>query len=439
MRDSPLPLGSVAILAALAPLTGCNQCGEQAEEGEGDPRDVEDDSVAADEDAAEAHDGATGEHDRLADLSWYRAELDFGDELPALSFFLGVPEETTEPAIVKNGLETQEFEYSVNGDEVRFVAPWNYESDIVATRGDDGALEGRWRRYTPLWGEVIRGFRADPVEAPDGENRYPGEPAAVSVEGYWELRFDEHGAGQAHFRQDGDVVTGFVKAGDMGDSRFLTGNVRGNRLLVSTFNGNVANVVTADVSADGDALNGTLSMQDVWNEGFTGEKSPELEATSDVRLREDADTLSAPGLDRVEGKPALVKFFATWCPSCNDALPFITELADEYRPEGVEFLALQYDLNPDVEAAEEELAELREEYGFDLDVVHVPTTPAEWENEMPPELEAWDGLPIFAFLGPDGEVKQVWGGWYGPAAPEKNAQVRAKFEAWMQDLVALGS
>jgi hypothetical protein len=67
----------------------------------------------------------------------------------------------------------------------------------------------------------------------------------------------------------------------------------------------------------------------------------------------------------------------------------------------------------------------------------VPTTPHEWADTMPPELEQWDGLPIFVFLGPSGAVQQVWGGWYGPAAPAQNAQVRARFEAWMQDLVAL--
>jgi hypothetical protein len=281
-----------------------------------------------------------GEHGD-AELSWYRAQLDFGADLPRLSFFLGLPAEAPGKAMIKNGQETQELDYNRSGDEVRLEASWNYESDIIAEADEDGTLHGRWRRVTPLWGEVIRDFHAVPIDAPEAAIRYPGEAAQVSIDGRWELSFDEHGPGQAHFVQKDDVVTGFVKAGGMGDSRFLAGNVRGNRLIASTFNGNVANLVTAEISADGSSLSGLLSIQNVWNEAFTGTRTDELSAQSRARLRDGTTTISAAGLARMQGKPALVMFFATWCPSCKDALPFVTELVEQYRPKGVEFLALQ--------------------------------------------------------------------------------------------------
>lgn len=366
---------------------------------------------------------------------WYRASLDFGEELPPLNFFLFLPDGAKGQAVVVNGDERIELAYDGSGDRVHLAADWNYESEIEATRAG-GRLHGQWRRYTPFWGEVILQLEARPIDRPDPDQRYEGPASGASIDGNWELTFQTHGPGRAQLSQKGNVVTGFVRPGNLSDMRFLAGNLRGSKLLLSTFNGNAANLFSAEISADGKTLRGVMSLQNVWNEEFTGKKVAELPRVDQPHLRQGATSLTIPALKkRLKGRPALVVFFATWCPSCNDAFPFLVDLAGRFRPKGVEVIGLNYELSEDVSATERQLRHFREKYRVDFDLVQVPTTPDKWAGAMPPELEGWDGLPVFAFIGADGIVRHLRSGWWTPAAPEQNKELRQQFEEWMLELV----
>lgn len=365
---------------------------------------------------------------------WYRASLKFGAKLPPLNFFLRLPDAPKGQAEVVNGEERVQLTSETTGDGVRLTTDWSYDSEIVAKRTGD-LLQGTWRRFTPLWGDVTLPFEARPIDDPSPERRYDGPASAVSLDGNWELTFGEHGQGRAHLTQKGDVVTGYMRPGNLSDVRFLAGNVRGRTLLLSTFNGNAAYVVSAEAAADGKTMRGTMSLLNLWNEEFTGRRVAELPPVALPRLRDGAKKFSLPDLDKVKGKPALVVFFSTWCPSCNDAFPFIVELARRFRPRGVEVLGLNYELSEEVAETDRHLKTFRTKYGIEFDLIQVPTTPDKWASAMPPELEGWDGFPVFAFIASDGTVRHVVGGWWTSAAREQNRQLRQKFEQWMLELV----
>lgn len=366
---------------------------------------------------------------------WYRSQLDFGQDLPKLFFFLELPDGDSGAATVQNGSETMSLAFSKTGDDMRMTADWSYKSVIEAKQSSDGVLRGRWVRDTPLWGEVVLPFVAEPIVKPDPETRYPGEPSVVTITGFWQLTFEHHGPSRARFDQSGDVVTGFIRPGNLGDLRFLAGNVRARELIMSTFNGNVANVVRAEIAEDGKTLSGEVSLQTRWNEKFTGRRVDELPEENPVSLAAGKSRLTAGPLERVKGSPALAIFFATWCSSCNDAFPAIMALRQKYP--GVKTLGIVYDLSEDDAATGRQIEHFRGKYGVDFDLVPVPTTPEGWASAMPPELEGWDGFPIFAFLDADGTVRHMWGGWYGPAAPEQNAKLRRQFDVWMKELATL--
>lgn len=371
-------------------------------------------------------------HTSGSDGQWYRASLDLGADHPPLQFFLKLPTGDTGQAVVVNGSEELPLAYTATADKVTITADWNYESEITATRDADGKLTGQWRRYSPLWQEVILKFAAAPVDSPDPDKRFDGGKAEGSVDGYWDLTFAEHGHGRAHLSQQGDVVTGFMRPGNLGDMRFLAGNLRGRDLMLSTFNGNVANVVGAKLSEDGKTLTGEISMQNVWNEKFTGKRVDAMPEEKQAHLRAGAKTLTMPGKDKIAGGPALVIYFATWCGSCNDAFPFVVELIARHPK--VKVLGLDYELNDDQKENERQLAHFRDKHKFEFEVIQVPTTPQDWAAAMPPELEGWDGLPIFAFIDAKGTIRHLWGGWYGPAAPDQNKKVRQMFETWIAEL-----
>jgi thiol-disulfide isomerase/thioredoxin len=380
--------------------------------------------------------------------TWYRARLVF-DGIGDLPFFLHVPPVGQNGrAYVINGEETADFQAEWRDNEISITGPWNYTSVIEAQlRPGTNALEGTWTRDTPLWGSVVRNFIATPVALPDPLTRFPAgpqvtpitpgaAPAPPSVAGTWKFQFATHEVGKGAFEQGPDgVVRGYIKPGQLGDIRFLAGNLHGGKLGLSTFNGNVANLILADVAPNGTSMSGVMSMQNVWNEKFTATKVDDFQFVNKVHLKEGKQTVSLPGLDKYKGKPTLAIIFATWCSSCNDAYPFFKQLYATYHPQGLEVLGVAYDLSDDEKANLAQLDSFRNKHKIPWELIQVPCTPETWAKAMPPELEGWDGLPIIMMVKPDGTVPVVFGGWFGPATGAEGEKLRQWFEEQTKELV----
>ncbi len=372
--------------------------------------------------------------------TWYRAHLVF-DGVGELPFFLHIPlPGTNGKAIVINGDETADFQAEWRDNEISITGPWAYVSVIEAdsrrartssrvrgrARRRCGARScARSRRCRSIASIRARGFR---IPTPNAK--------PVDIAGTWKFQFAEHGVGKGAFVQGADgVVRGYVKPGQLGDIRFLAGNERGTKLSLSTFNGNSANLVLADVSADGTTMTGLMSMQNVWNEKFTAKKVPNFDFENKVHLKDGKQTVSLRGLDKYKGKPTLAIIFATWCSSCNDAYPVFKQLYAKYHPQGLEVFGVAYDLTEDEKANQVQLDGFRAKHQIPWELLQVPCTPETWAKAMPPELEGWDGLPIILLVRPDGTVQTVFGGWFGPATGADGARLQAWFEEQTKALV----
>jgi thiol-disulfide isomerase/thioredoxin len=375
--------------------------------------------------------------------TWYRAKLVF-ERVGELPFFLRVPPVgKTGRAYVVNGDETAEFQAEWRDNEISITGPWTYTSLIEAQiKPKTNVLEGTWTRDTPLWGSVVRKFIATPIDKPDPRTRFdPGKPAKpakqLNVEGTWKFQFASHKEGKGGFHQDeGGVVRGYMKPGQLGDIRFLAGNVSGDKLSLSTFNGNSANLVLAKVSPDGKSMSGLMSMQNVWNEKFTATKVDDYAFVNKVRLKPGKQTVSLKGLDKYKGKPTIAIIFATWCPSCNDAHPFFRDLYAKYHAQGLEILGVDYDLTDDEKANNEVIEQFRVKHKIPWELLQVPCTPETWPKLMPPELEGWDGMPVTMLVRRDGTVHTVFGGWFGPATGTEGEHLRKWFEDSVKELIA---
>ena len=47
-------------------------------------------------------------------------------------------------------------------------------------------------------------------------------------------------------------------------------------------------------------------------------------------------------LDQFKGKPVLLTFWATWCTACQDELPALQKIGDQYKASGLTILAVDY-------------------------------------------------------------------------------------------------
>jgi thiol-disulfide isomerase/thioredoxin len=64
---------------------------------------------------------------------------------------------------------------------------------------------------------------------------------------------------------------------------------------------------------------------------ITGEQSPSITGLTYVQGEE---------VKLGEGKPAVVEFWATWCPPCKASIPHLNELFTKYQDRGMQFVGI---------------------------------------------------------------------------------------------------
>src|ERR1700730_10413146 len=55
--------------------------------------------------------------------------------------------------------------------------------------------------------------------------------------------------------------------------------------------------------------------------------------------------------DGKDTRPLLVNYWATWCGPCGDKFPDLVKIDEEYRPKGLNFIAISLDDPPDIKTA----------------------------------------------------------------------------------------
>jgi peroxiredoxin len=86
-----------------------------------------------------------------------------------------------------------------------------------------------------------------------------------------------------------------------------------------------------------------------WKAGVDREKGPRVAATSPP-AGVTAPPFSLPDIngnvyssDRLAGKPAVINFFATWCPPCREEIPGFVEVYNRHKGKGFELIGIALD------------------------------------------------------------------------------------------------
>ena len=421
--------GSVAALVAVA-LTACSSCRDH-------PRHQDATHAAAPRDAAPSHALSLSDAapDPDAGFAWYRFVAKI-DDLGDVPFIVGVHHDRPEGWIVSAGerlplVVVQRsplvLRIPVRGVELR-----------LAPDGAGGRLRGQWlvAYYFKRDFDIV----AEPIAGPQPERLFPdGDPPTLDLAGTWRIDIKEFGVGRAIFRQDAHgIIGGTIIPPEVGDLRYLTGRVTGDRARLSAFDGIHGFFIDLIAQDGGRKLTGHWVIAGIGDFPFTAtrEDAPATHLSVGAHLAQGKTRIALPALDRPPyvGNPVIVDYFGSWCPVCLDLTPELVRLRREHAAAGLQVLSIALEPVGDEAETRRRLDEFRTAFGV--------TWPFEvrftddFVGAISPEILDASGFPVTIFLRRDHTVAAIHTGFVSRAAGAEHAAVVKQFDQLTADLVA---
>lgn len=333
-------------------------------------------------------------------------------------------------------------EVSVNGDSV-FMALHVFDAALRAKISDNG-LTGTFVKFYAPSGSL-------PFSATYGDQyRFTKEQSAsIDFTGKYSVTFTsptDTVPSVGIFEQKDNVVTGTFLT-PTGDYRYLEGNVVGDELKLSTFDGNHAFVFTA--TKKGDSLKGHFYSGKSGYESWVAVKDdgaalPDAESLTYLKPGFDKLEFSFPDLDRkpvspqderFKNKVLILQVFGTWCPNCMDETKFLKTWYEENKDRGVEILGLAYERKDDFEHASRQVKKMKAKWDVGYDFVIAGVNDKAKASETLPALNRVLAFPTTIFIGKDGKVKHIHTGFSGPGTGIYYEQFKERFNSIVNELL----
>lgn len=355
--------------------------------------------------------------------------------------------------------------YLVNGAERARVprAEWHgdnltlqieqYDSIVTATMSKDGQrLDGQWEKTSGLNKKARLEFHAINGDRP----RFPKGEAALTAEtvkqiaGRWAVEFagsDQAAVGVFDADENGGVTGTFLTT--TGDYRYLEGSFDGERLRLSCFDGAHAFLFDARLQPDG-TLDGDFWSRDSWHERWTARMDPHAALPDGFELTRwiggiDLAEVVFPDLDgrprslndpEFAGAARILVVFGSWCPNCNDATEHLVELDREYRDRGLSILGLAFEVTGDFDRDATQVERYAAFHGIRYPLLVAGEADKDEASRALPLLDRVRSYPTTIFMRGDGRVLAVHQGYAGPATGRKHLQLRERFRALIEEMLA---
>ena len=348
-----------------------------------------------------------------------------------------------------NGSERLEVsEVAVEGSHLQMKMP-GYENRLTA-EALNGALEGEVvlnklggkDQHLPLHARLEQNYRFFP----------PPSTASIDVSGRWSVTFtgddgkSETAVGE--FSQVHDVVTGTFLT-DGGDHRYLAGQVQGDELALSTFDGAHAFLYKAKVSDPDGGLTGDFWYGTSLHERWTARRDANAalrDSYSVTALRAETKTFdfAFPDLSgntvtskdaKFRGKVLVIAIGGSWCPNCHDEAAFLEPLYREYRGKGLEVVALMFEHFGDFERAATATSRFRQQYGIEYTTLIAGVSDIDEAGKRLPALRQFYGFPTTILVDRKGQVRKIHTGFSGPATGEHYTQFVQEFKRNLEQLL----
>ncbi|TXK48711.1 TlpA family protein disulfide reductase [Pontibacter qinzhouensis] len=379
---------------------------------------------------------STSDATTIAAGTWRAVLVTQGQQIP---FLLEASEMEGKPVLyLINGEERILLDdIAQQGDSIR-IGLHIFDADLIAkVEGDK--MAGRLVKHdTPSYYGI-------PFTASRGQNYRFSEnpaPATYNYAGKWEVTFADTTGKTTNavgvFEQDQNSLTGTFLT-ETGDYRYLAGEVAGDKLALSAFDGNHVYLFTA-VPADANSVKGEFFS------GITGYRTWTATRNENAALTHaDSLTFLKPGYDQLafsfpnlegknvslsdpkyKNKVVVVQLLGTWCPNCMDETQYLAPFHKENQKRGFEVIGLGFERSPEFEKAAARLLKMKERLNIGYELLVAGPADNKAAAEALPALNHVMSFPTTIIVDRKGKVRKIHTGFSGPGTG-------AYYEEWVTD------
>ena len=340
---------------------------------------------------------------------------------------------------------------TVQGDSL-WIPMGLFDSELVA-KIDGNTLRGVWRRK-----RTAQSSQTLPFEAQYGQTyRFTKntEAPAINLTGKWATNFGSK-SGKVDtvnavgvFEQTGNRLAGTFLT-PTGDYRYLDGNVIGDSLFLSCFDGSHVYLFKAKYDPTNKTLTGGqwagIAGYDTW----VARLDPKAELPDPAKLtylKPGSKTLNASFPEpngktvslsdpRFKNKVTIVQILGSWCPNCMDETNFLSPWYKRNKRRGVELLGLAFERSPEISESGPKIERMKQRFQIDYPVVLAGTNDKAQASKALPDLNAVVAFPTTIFIDKKGQVRHIHTGFSGPGTGKYYDQYVEEFNRLVDKLLA---
>jgi thiol-disulfide isomerase/thioredoxin len=373
---------------------------------------------------------------------WRGALATQGQEIP---FLFEVKTEAGKPVVylINAGLNGEErlrcddIKSAGDSTTIRLHA---FDAALVVRAAGAGKLQGTWVKYdskTPYRVPFTASAGAQDLFAATKTTEKTG-----SFGGTWRATFRNE-SGKSYpatgvFTQQGTRLTGTFLT-TTGDYRYLSGQVSGQNMRLSTFDGSHAFLFTAhngpkepiDITKEyapntlfGDYYSGKVSHETWTAVPDPNAKLPDADTLAHLKKGESRLNFKFPNViegssisptdAKYRGKVVVVQILGSWCPNCMDETNFLAPWYEKNKARGVEIIGLGYERSGDYKVSAPKLRSMRERFKIGYDVGFAGVSNKDSVARSLPQLAKFVAFPTTIFLDKKGNVRKIHTGFAGP-------------------------
>ncbi|MEN9730040.1 MAG: hypothetical protein RLZ91_1157 [Bacteroidota bacterium] len=322
-----------------------------------------------------------------------------------------------------------------------------YDSELVGSVKNGNSMQGYWQKKRN--GKTL--YRI-PFQAQAGSTvRFKQtKPASVDVSGKYSADFwsDEsnHSPGVLILNQKGNQVTGTVLK-TSGDYRFLQGNISGDSLLLSYFDG--SGIMQFRSKVNGKQIDGQFFSGLAGKRNFKAAKDdkaslPDLKKLTFLKPGFDRLNFSLPTPagkmislqdERYKNKVVIIELMGSWCPNCLDESRFLAPYYKKMKDQGVEVIGLAFEYSPELSVSGPKIENFKKRIGVDYEILFAGQPNDETIAQVLPMLHKINGYPTTFILDKSGKVREIHTGFSGPGTGVYYTDWIHEFEQTVQALL----